>query len=139
MTDSATAVAAAPFVALLQPVVQAAAASALGVLGSWSVYLAGRYLHIQITQAAIDTVVSKAQTWAGTFIANDANNLAGRSIRVSDPRIATAANSIAAELPMILVSSGWTEDRIAKLVVGEIGKLQAQTMAIPAATLPSNA
>jgi hypothetical protein len=137
MTDTATTVAAAPLAAFLQPILQAAVASALGVLGSWSVYLAGRYLHIQITQAAVDTVVSKAQTWAGNFIANDADNLAGRSISVSDPRIAAAANSIAEELPAILAASGWTEDRIAKLVVGEIGKLQAQTTAIPSAARAS--
>lgn len=133
MTEPATAVAAAPLVALLEPLVQAAATSAIGVLGSWAVYLVGRYLHIQITQAAVDTVISKAQTYAGTLIASDAANLAGKSITVSDPRIAAAANSIAAKLPEVLAGSGWTEDRIAKLVVGEIGKLQAQATLVSAA------
>ena len=138
MTETATAVAAAPLVALLQPLVEAAATSAIALLGSWAAYLAGRYLHIQIAQAAVDTVISKAQTYAGAMIASDAANLAGKTITVSDPRIASAANSIAAKLPTILSDSGWSEGRIAKLVVGEIGKLQAQATTTPAAkTFPT--
>lgn len=124
MTD--VTIAAAPLVALLQPIAVAAVTSAIGALGSWAVYLAGRYLHIQIAQSAVDTIVSKAQTYAGALIANDAANLAGKAITVSDPRVAAAANSIAAKLPAVLAASGWSEERIAKLVVGEIGKLQAQ-------------
>lgn len=133
MTEPATAVAATPLVTLLEPLLQAAATSAIGVLGSWAVYLVGRYLHIQITQAAVDTVISKAQTYAGNLIAIDSANLVGKSITVSDPRIAAAANSIAAKLPDVLTAAGWDEDRVAKLVVGEIGKLQAQATMVSAA------
>ena len=133
---SSASIALEPYVTLLQPLVQAAVTSALGVLGSWVAYLAGRYLHVQLRQAEVDAVVSKAQTWAGSFIANDAANLAGRSIAVTDPRITAAANSIAAELPLVLAASGWTEDRIARLIVGEVGKLQAREPTMPAAAPP---
>ena len=126
MTDATQTVALAPIVQLLEPLVQTAVVAALGVVGSWVIYLAGKWCHIQLDQAAVNTVVAKAQTIAGQLIAGDANNLAGKSVTIKDPRIANAASSIVEKLPAAMRLAGWDEDRIAKLIAGELGKLQAK-------------
>ena len=130
-----------PLVGALLPVAISVASAAITVAGSWTVYYMRKASADRLTKAQqdaiaaeIDTIKSKAATWAGNMIAASATNLAGAQITVSSPAVAAAANSIAADVSPALAALGWTPERIAKLVAGEVGKLQPPPLAVaPAA------
>lgn len=125
-----TAVSLAPWVTLLQPIVVPVVLALIGAGFTWITYLAHKWFNIQFKQADIDAIKAKAQTIAGQFIAADAKNLAGKSITIDNPQVLAAATSIAAKIPQAMALTGWDSDRIAKLIVGEIGKLQAPQPAV---------
>jgi len=130
--DTSHSLALAPIVELLQPIVTSVVIALIGVLATWVAPTINRWFHIQIDQSQIDTIRDKAQTIAGQMIAADAHNLAGQSITIENAKVLAAATSISGKLPAAMQLSGWDADRIAKLIVGEIGKLQAPPPALPA-------
>ena len=138
---SETAIALAPWVQLLQPIVTTVVIGGIGVLASQVAPCMKRWFHVQIDQAAVDTLRQKAQTVAGQMIAADAQNLAGKSITASNPTIVAAACAMSADLPVAEQLSGWNPERLAKLIAGELGKLQAtqsttETVALVAPSAP---
>lgn len=131
MTD----VSLAPLIDALSPIVVnvgvAVVTAAIPIIGGWVIYILQKISHTKLNEAqlaaynsAVSTIQSKASTWAGLEIAKDAGNLRGKSIRIDNPAVVAAANSIAADLPQVMKDAGWDTSRIAKLVAGEIGKLQ---------------
>jgi hypothetical protein len=127
-----------PWVGVLMPVAVSAAGALISLAGSWAAYEIRKLTASRLDEAQEDAIAaeigvvkSKAATWAGTMIAASATNLAGEKITVDSPMVATAANSIAADVSSELVAVGWSPQRIAKLVAGEIGKLQPPSLALP--------
>ncbi len=130
-----------PLWSAVLPVAVSVASAAITITGTWAVFFMRKWSADRLTKqqqdaiaADIDTIKSKAATWAGEAIAASATNLAGEKITVDSPVVAAAANSIAADISPALVALGWTPERIAKLVAGEIGKLQPPPIAAPTIT-----
>ena len=132
MSDQSHAFAIQPLVDLLFPIISSVVVALIGVLGTWIAPTINRWFHIKLDQAQIDTIIAKAQTVAGQLIAADEKNLVGKSITIDNPKVLAAATSIAAKVPAAMAIAGWDSDRIAKLIVGEIGKLQALQLQPPA-------
>jgi hypothetical protein len=139
MTDSSTAIAAAPFVVALQPILTAAATTIVGAAVTFAVALFAKYTGVTLQASYVETLRGAAETEAGAAVAEAADNLAGRSIPVDSPIVVAAAARIGAGLPDFMKAAGVTPDDVARLVAGEIGKLQAQTPALVAAPAQATA
>jgi hypothetical protein len=118
-------ISAAPFISALAPYIVSAAGAAVTFLASYGAVLIKRWFGIQTSQAALDRVTAEAKSEAGALVAAAANNLANDEIHVGSPIVADIVLKIAAALPKQLNDAGLTPDRVAILVAGEIGKLQA--------------
>ena len=133
MSDSATAFAVGPIVSALAPyVVSVTVAFAL-----WLVKVAvsqfTRLTGVQIDAAYQAQLERACATEAGKLVAGAADNLARASIPVGSPIVKAAADRIltAQHLQDALYATGATPERIAAIITGELGKLQAQMTAIP--------
>ena len=133
MSDASTLVPAAPAVAALAPIAQAIVATVVSGAVTFGVALFTRWTGLTVQAAYADALRNAAQTEAGALVAEAADNLASRAIPVTSPAVAAAAARIAATLPKAAKALGVTPDSLARLVAGEIGKLQAQATAIPTA------
>lgn len=129
MTDTATAIAAAPLVAALQPFLTAVATTLIGVAVPFACAKFAEWTGFAFQAAAIQRLTAEAQTEAGVAIAEAGDNLASRAIPVGHPIVVAAAARIVATLPTVMVAAGVTPASVARMVAGEIGKLQAQTPA----------
>ena len=137
MSDPATTVAAAPFVALLQPYLSAAVTALVGAAAPLLAAAFMKWTGIAIKQGAVDQLRHAAEIEAGKAVAAAADNLVSRQIDVHSQIVRDAADAIAARLPSALEAAGVTTDAVQHLVTGEIGKLQARmtvaSVAAPAA------
>jgi hypothetical protein len=119
----------------LSPILIPIAVSAVGAAVSIGFSAVSRWSGGKIAadaafQAKIEGI---AKSYAGVEIAKAADNLAARSITVNDPQAAAVIAGVVKTIPEIETMTGWTDDRIAAVAVGEIGKLQAtMTAAAPA-------
>ena len=129
MADPSTAIAAAPFVADLQPYLTALVTAVIGIAVPWGFSLLQRYTGVAISQADQEALSKAAQTQAGIIVAKADGSLAGVSIDAKSPAIATAANWVAVNLPSLLTKAGATPDDVSHMILAEIGKLQAQMTA----------
>ena len=139
MTDPATAVAAAPIVAWLQPYILALVAAAIPALGT--VVFAGlKGVGIAVASAYQTQIEAACSNEAGKLVAAALDNLAGKSITVSSPGVAAAANAIVkASSPVLskaVAATGLTPELAASIIVGQIGRLQAQMSPVPPAAKP---
>jgi len=123
MTD--TAVAAAPFVAALQPYLTALATALVGGAVTLFARAFSKWTGVQVDAANFAAIQAAAETEAGKAVAAAADNLATQRITVDSPTVKEAADAIAVRLPDLLKASGVTPDQIDHLIAGEIGRLQA--------------
>jgi hypothetical protein len=138
MTDTTTAIAAAPLVADLAPY----ALALLPVVIGWGVAEFRRFTGIQVSAAAVDKLDALAKAEAGALIAASPTNLAGVAIPVGSATIAIAANRVLAAAPSILADTGLTPAAVASMVAGHLGAMQATQAAAapaPAAAPPPDA
>ena len=126
MTDTATSVAAAPFVALLQPYLTAAVTALIAAAVPLAVSALSRMTGIALSQSALEQLRQAAECEAGKAVAAAADNLATAQIDMHSALVHDAADAIAARLPEVLRAAGVTPDALDHLIVGEIGKLQAR-------------
>ena len=138
MAHSPILVFAAPVLAALSPFLQAVAAAVASGAVTLALAMFARWTGVTINAAHADSLRKAAQTEAGVLVAEAVDDLASRSVPTNSPAVAAAAERIATTLPDAIKALGMTPDALARLVAGEIGKLQAQTTAIatPAAHGP---
>ena len=139
MSDAATAVAAAPFVALLQPYLTAAATAIVGGAITLGAAALRKWTGVQIDAASIAAIHAECATEAGKAIAAATDNLATAKIDVNSTLVAAATDAIAQRAPELLKAAGLTPDDLDHIITGEIGKLQARMTSVapsPAPALP---
>lgn len=129
--ESTTTVAAAPWVAFLAPYVNLLVASLIPILIGWFVAMISKYTHVQIEASAVDAIKSAAATSAGKLVAASETNLAGQTFDVHSAAVKTIADEVIAVVPGAIKALGdqATPEAVQRIVVGEIGKLQASTPA----------
>ena len=132
-----TAVAAAPFVAALQPYIVAIVGAVTTYLVAQGVTAFTRWTGARIDATYSASIEAACANEAGKLVAGALGNLATAQIDVKSPGIAQAANAIITASNPILAkavsSTGLTPELAASIIVGKIGKLQAQmTSAAPA-------
>jgi hypothetical protein len=127
MTDASTAIAAGPIVEALQPFITAVVTTVVGAFAAIALTTWNRWLGIKTTSDQKDAISKAAATEAGVLVAEASDNLAGRSINVANPAVAAAASRVAAAVPAAIAATGITPADVARVVTGEIGKLQAQS------------
>jgi hypothetical protein len=125
-----------PWVEFVQPYLTAAATVIVPILIAWVAQRLRTWLGVDINATQIERLKSAAATEAGVMIAKESDNLMNKAIPVTDPRIVAAASAIAAKLPDTAAAVGATPDALAKMVQGEIGKLQAVQAPPAVVTLP---
>jgi hypothetical protein len=121
MTDSTTAIAAAPLVSDLAPY----ALALLPLVIAWGVAEFRKFTGIEVSAGAVDKLDALAKAEAGALIAASPTNLAGVAIPVGSAMVAGAANHILSAAPTILKDTGLTPDTVAAMVAGHIGAMQA--------------
>jgi hypothetical protein len=131
MTDTQTAIAAAPFVAAFQPFVTAIATTIVGAAVTFAAAQFAKWTGVALQASYVETLRKAAETEAGAAVAEAADNLAAREIPLASPIVAAAARRIADALPGAMKSAGVTPEGVARLVAGEIGKLQARATPAP--------
>jgi hypothetical protein len=133
---SDTAIAAAPIVAATQPYITAIVTSVVGLGVAYGASLLKRWTGIAMQQSFTAEIESAAETEAAKAVAAAGDNLAKTQINVGSSVVKTAVQSIMASrtFKTAIAETGMTPNRLASIVTGEIGKLQAQmTAAAPAA------
>jgi hypothetical protein len=133
---SDTAIAAAPIAAATQPYITAIVTSLVGVGVTYGLAALKRWTGIAIQQSMIDEIESAAETEAAKAVAAASDNLARTQINLGSSVVKTAVQSIIASqtFKTAIAETGMTPNRLASIIAGEIGKLQAQmTAAAPAA------
>jgi hypothetical protein len=137
MTVVVSTIAIGPIVETLRPIISASVTAIVGVAVTFGVALLKRWTGVTLQSAYADSLRQAAQTEAGVLIAEAADNLSSRSITVTSPAIATAAERIAAAMPEVVRAVGKTPEDLGRLVAGEIGKLQVHAPAVSVPTLAS--
>jgi hypothetical protein len=104
----------------------------VALLGAGVTWFAARYrawTHRDLAQADQNALKQSINTAAGVIFASAEAGISTQSIHVSDPRIATQVAHIAALLPTLPEQVGVTPDSLARLILGRLGELQAQSTA----------
>lgn len=125
MTDSATAVAAAPLVALAAPYIVAVAGVVAPTFVGFALAELRKLTGLQIQKSAADRLDAMIEDEVGALVAAASDNLATTSIPVGSPLVASIAAGIAAKAPDMLAKAGVDPASVAGMVHGEIGKWQA--------------
>jgi hypothetical protein len=132
---SANSIPAAPWVAIITPYLTAIASVIVPAILAFVLAEIKKYTGINAAAAQQDQIASWASTEAGALIAKAADNLAGRSFTVSSPEVQSIVNYAPPVISSALTDLGMTPSAAAKVVAGEIGKLQAsQTVAVASPT-----
>ena len=115
----------------LEPVLIPIAVSAVGAAVSIAFSAVSRWSGGKIAaDAAFEAKVrDAAATEAGALVAAAADNLATHQVTIGNPMLEQSVANVVAAIPELQAMSGWSNDKIAGLVVGEIGKLQARMTA----------
>lgn len=137
MTDTSTAVAAAPLVAAVGPYIVALAGVAVPALVGWGLAEVRKLTGIQVQKAASDTLDAMIEDEVGALVAAASDNLASVSIKAGSPIVAAIAGKIVAAAPSVLADAGLAPAAVAGMVHGEIGKWKASMTA--AAPTPASA
>ena len=143
MTDTSTAIAVAPIVEALQPLVTAAVSAAVaGIIGgAIALYNSWKWKGAAIDAAHAKVIEDAAANEASKIVAGaDTATFGNMKIDVGSPVVKLAVDNIvganSANLKAALAATGATPDRVASLVTGAIGKLQAQIVGGAAAPKP---
>lgn len=139
MAQTSDTISVAPFVGYFTPFVVAVANALIALLIGWAATLYQRMTNMRISQAALETATSWAQTHAGAAILADSNNLAAVQLRTSSPLVQDIATQMGNAIPKVLAAAGVTPEGVALLVAGELGKLQASMTSAPAPAAPLKA
>jgi hypothetical protein len=114
-----------PWIEFVQPYLTATATVIVPILIAALAQRLSAWLGVSMNSTQVARLKSAAATEAGALIAQESDNLSKAVIKVSDPRVVAAANAIASKLPATAAAVGATPEALAKMVQGEIGKLQA--------------
>jgi hypothetical protein len=130
MTDTAAAIGWGEIVRDLEPIFVPIVSAAVTALIAVAVNAFAKWTGVKIDTAFEAKVQNAAATEAAALVAAASDNLATASIKIGDRNMADAANRIIAELPEIAQALGLSAGDIEKIVIGEIGKLQARMTAV---------
>ena len=133
MTD----VSLAPIVALIEPTLVYTASAIATAAVPYALYLARKYLHLQVSAQAQATLQAAAATEAGKLVAAASDNLANRQVDIGSVIVTKATDDLIHRAPQILVDAGVTQVEVDHLIAGEIGKLQAYATAAVQAPAPT--
>lgn len=127
MTDTSTLVTAAPLVTVLQPYLTALVTALVPILMGLALNAFQKWTGIKVDAGFRDQIEKAAANEAGKAVAAAGDNLAKEQITVKSGVAVDAAVKImnSPHLQEAINATGATPDRVASLVVGEIGKLQA--------------
>lgn len=146
MTDTANAIALAPIVAALQPLVATAVATLVsGIVGiAIMAYNSWAWRGSTIDAAHAKLIEDAAYNEAAKIVAGADTTVFGNAkITVSSPVVLAAANNIlganAENVKAALAATGATPELVASLVTGAIGELQAKIVAGTPAVTPGDA
>jgi hypothetical protein len=129
---SETAIAAAPIVAALSPLVNAAASGlVIGLGGLLFAYLA-RMTGIAFAPDTQAQLEKAADAEVHVLIAGAENNLATGKFSAGNPLVAAAATALVANAPGIVAKLGLNEAEVRDAVVKAIGRAQKAMTASPA-------
>lgn len=131
MTDATIAIAAQPLVAELQPWVTAIVTALVGAAVTYGATIVHKLTGAALDNSSEASIRKWAASEAGALVASAADNLAGKSIPVGSSLVASAVLRLEAVLPDDIARLGFTPARLATIVAGEIGKLQAQAPPLP--------
>lgn len=123
-----------PLINALEPYIVSAIGALILALSAWAVALLKQKTGIAVSQANLALFQKAAATQAGVWIAQADGAAMSSSVNVGSPGIAAAANKVISRLPDEAAAIGVTPDKMADLIVGEIGKLQAVAAAPSSAT-----
>ncbi len=135
-----TVIQASPFVSTITPFVVAIASGVISYIAKLALDQFVRWTGAKISAGYAASIEAAAANEAGKLVAGALGNLATAQISIRSPGIAAAANAIInASSPLLkkaVTETKLTPELAASIVVGEIGKLQAQmTFAAPDAKL----
>jgi hypothetical protein len=119
-------IAAAPIVAALSPLVNAAVSGLVIGLGGIAFAALARLTGIAFTPDFQAKVEKAVQTEAGIIALGAEDGFSKLSIPVSSPIVAQAAVQVANSVPGALKAAGITPQMLTRMVAGELGKIQAQ-------------
>jgi hypothetical protein len=137
MTDSSTAISAAPLIAVVQPYVIAIAGVIIPAVLGWALNELRKLTGIQVQQAAVDKLNALIEDKVGAAVAAASDNLATRSIPVGSPLIADIAKQVLIAEPELAKQLSLQPGDVASMVAGEIGSWQASmTRVSPPIILP---
>jgi len=124
----------------LEPILIPIAVSAVGAAVTFAFATVSRWTGGKIAaDAAFEAKVqAAAENEAGVLIAAASDNLATKSIKIGSPEASAVIAGVVNAIPELQTATGWTNERIAKVAVGAIGKLQASmTSAAPSQAAPA--
>ncbi len=130
MTDSTTAIAAAPLVADVVQIVQGFALAFITGFVGLAAKFASDYLHLQFSAADRAAFVAFVDDLAAKEIAKAADNLATAQIDVHSPIVKAIADQVEAELPDLMTKLGITPQRVADMTTAAFGRLQARMTSV---------
>ncbi|HYA07757.1 MAG TPA: hypothetical protein VEF90_17860 [Xanthobacteraceae bacterium] len=125
MTDTSTAIAAAPLVALAAPYIVAVAGVVVPALVAAGLAELRKLTGLRVQEAATDKIDALIEDKVGQLVAAASDNLATKAIPIGSPLVASIAMEIAAAAPGALAKAGIDPASVADMVHGEIGKWQA--------------
>ena len=128
---SDTAIAAAPIVSALSPLVNAAASGLVIGLGGFLFALLARWTGIAFAPDAQARLEKVADAEVHALIAGAENNLATGKFSVGNPMVATATSALIANAPGIVAKLGLNEAEVRDAVVKAIGRAQKAMTASP--------
>jgi hypothetical protein len=125
VVNHAADIAAAPWVAFLAPYLNAIVTAIIGVVVPALALKALSYFNIKGQDDAVTRLRQACQTYAGGLLAKAEDNLANKTFNVGSPEVALISDMIATNIPGVLARSGLDADAVARMALGEIGKIQA--------------
>jgi hypothetical protein len=125
VVNHAADIAAAPWVAFLAPYLNAVVTAIIGVVVPALALKALSYFNIKGQDDAVTRLRQACQTYAGGLLAKAEDNLANKTFNVGSPEVALISDMIATNIPGVLARSGLDADAVARMALGEIGKIQA--------------
>ena len=118
-----------PLIQDLLPFVVTALGALITALAGFAVALLKQKTGIALSQQTLQVFETAAEAQAGKWVAAQAGSAwANASINVGNPEIAAAANLVISRLPEEAAQIGVTPDKMADLITGKIGALQAQAL-----------
>ncbi len=129
---SDTAIAAAPIVSALSPLIGAAASGLVIGLGGLLFALVARVTGIAFAPDYQAELEKAADAEVQALIAGAENNLATGKFSVGNPLVATATTALVANAPWIVAKLGLNEAELRDAVIKAIGRAQKAMTASPA-------